>query len=139
MLRFDLEDGLIGTGQPTTEELQGLANEGVKTLINLRREGESTLPADWQAQVEAAGIRYVWMPIAGAPDVNETKARALAEVLKGAERPVAIQCGSSNRVGALLALKAKLIDGKSTEEAIAYGKNGGLADLEPHVRSVLEG
>lgn len=138
MLRFDLEEGVIGAGQPSDAELEELAAEGVKTVINLRRAGESNLPADWQARVEKTGMRYVWMPIAGAPDVNEDKARALAEVMQSAERPLVIHCGSSNRVGALLALKAKLLDGKSTEAAIAYGRRGGLTDLEPHVRSVLE-
>ena len=40
-------------------------------------------------------------------------------------------------VGAMMALKAKFVDGKSNEEALAIGKACGLKALEPAVKEAL--
>ena len=48
-----------------------------------------------------------------------------------------LHCGSGNRVGALLALKAFWLDGGSAEEALEVGLAGGVTRLEPTVRELL--
>ena len=55
----------------------------------------------------------------------------------GVDGAVLFSCGSSNRVGALFALKARLLDGKSPDEAIAIGEACGMTRLEPVVRQAL--
>ena len=45
--------------------------------------------------------------------------------------------GSGNRVGALFALKAQYVDGKSTEDALSEGRAHGLKAMEPAVRQLL--
>ena len=52
--------------------------------------------------------------------------------------PVIIHCASGNRVGALLALRANLIQGKSASEALAFGKAAGLTTLEDAVKQRLK-
>jgi len=128
-------EGLLTGGQPTAEQLETLAGLGYKTIINMRGPGEkdSTDPA----LVESLGMAYVSIPITGAPDVSEENARKLTEALGTGEDPVVVHCASGNRVGALFAMKAYYVDGKTAEEALALGKAAGVTRLEPVVRQKL--
>ena len=81
-------------------------------------------------------MTYVPMPIGG-DGINFENARALDELLAGFDEPVLLHCGSSNRVGALLALRASLA-GADDEEALRIGLKAGLSSLEPAVREALD-
>jgi len=52
--------GVTVAGQPTDEELQGLAAQGYSTVINIRMPEELDEPE--QPKVEKAGLRYVSVP-----------------------------------------------------------------------------
>jgi uncharacterized protein (TIGR01244 family) len=128
--------GVLTAGQVDAAQLDGLAKAGVRTLVNLRVPTEDGTGFE-AARAEELGVAYVALPIAGSADVTEENARRLAATLDGAEKPVLVYCGSSNRVGALFALKAHYVDGKSADEALEIGKSAGLTRLEPDVRAVL--
>lgn len=135
--RRPLPDLLTG-GQPTAEQLEELAGLGYRTVIDLRTEGESGALADEPARVEALGMRYVRLPVAGAAGLSDDNARALDELLAGAGAyPVVLHCGSGNRVGALLALRAALTEGADPDAALQLGLDAGLTRLEPTVRELL--
>lgn len=125
-------EGVLTGGQPATTDFTILARTGYKTVINLRRAEEEGQAAEPEA-VAAAGLTYVHLPIAGAEDLNEDNARRLRAALDEAERPLLLHCGSSNRVGALLALGAYWIDGLPADEALALGRAGGMTRLEETV------
>ena len=129
------DDGILVGGQPTPEQLETLRDLGYRILVNLRMPQESgtTDPA----LVETMEMDYVSIPIAGAEGVNEANARRLAEVLERAEGPVVVHCASGNRVGALFAMKAFYVDGKSADEALAVGRAAGVTRLEPVVKQKL--
>ena len=128
--------GLLCAGQLTEAQLDALAAAGYRTFINLRSEGEEG--TGWEAErAQALGVDYVSLPIAGAPDVTEAAARRLDAVLAEAEAPVALYCGSSNRVGALYALRAYHVQGASADESLALGLAAGMTRLEPVVREQL--
>ena len=127
--------GVIVGGQPTLDQLDEVAALGVKTAINLRTAGESEIGS---ADLEARGMAYVSIPIAGAEGLNADSAAAFTAALEEAERPVMVYCGSGNRVGGLFALKAYYHDGATVEEALALGKEYGLTRLEPAVREHLD-
>ena len=57
-------------------------------------------------------------------------------MLESYDGPVLIHCASSNRVGALLALRESL-RGASDEEALEFGKQAGMTRLEPLVKERL--
>ncbi|MEL6348730.1 MAG: sulfur transferase domain-containing protein, partial [Myxococcota bacterium] len=128
-------ENLITAGQPTLEQIQAAAAAGVKTIITLRPDSELG-DRDERAEVEAAGMAYVSIPISGPGDLNAANAQALAEALSD-DGTTLVHCGSSNRVGALLAVKAAVIDGQGTEDAISLGKAAGLTSMEPMVRQAL--
>lgn len=127
--------GLYSAGQPEAAQWSGIAGAGVRTVVNLRPDAEQ-YGRDERAEVEAAGMRYVQIPVAGAADITPANAERLGQVLQQAEGPVLVHCASGNRVGALLALEAAR-GGKADELAIAFGKSAGLAGAEPAVRERL--
>lgn len=128
--------GLYTAGQPESAQWRGVADAGVTTVIDLRPDAE-TEGRDERAEVDAAGMRYVNIPVAGAGDINDANADALAQALRDADGPVLVHCASGNRVGALLAIGAARA-GIPVEEAIAYGRSAGLGSgAEAVVRKQL--
>ena len=128
--------GVLTAGQLTETQLDALVEAGYGTFVNLRGPGETG--TGWEAARAAElGATYVSIPISGAADVHDANARRLAEALATAEGPAVVYCKSSNRVGALFALEAHVVDGKEPEESLAIGYSAGLTRLEPRVRELL--
>jgi uncharacterized protein (TIGR01244 family) len=129
-------EGVLTGGQPTDEQLVALADAGFTTVINLRQPNERGAKGEAE-KVAELGMAYVSIPVDGKAGLTEENAAALATALEGAERPLLLHCGSGNRVGALLAIKAFRLDGASAEEALEVGLAGGVTRLEPAVRELL--
>lgn len=122
-------------GQPSQADLVNLKKTGVTKVINLRDPSEEPSRNE-KAEVEALGLTYVSLPINGAADITSENARKLDALLKGNES-VLLHCSSGNRVGALMAIRAHEIEGKSADEALQIGRSAGLGSLEEKVKSVL--
>ena len=128
--------GLYTAGQPAASDWQAIKARGVRTVINLRTP-EELKDRDEAAEVRAAGLRYIEIPVSGAEGINPANARALHEALAPAHGGgVLVHCASGNRAGALLALAAHA-DGMPAAEAVSFGTAAGLAGLEPAVRGRL--
>ena len=128
-------DGITSAGQPDEAALEVFADAGYATVIDLRGEGENR-GMDEAAVVEDLGLHYVTLPIEGTEAVSFENARKLDELLQQYPGPVLVHCGSGNRVGALLALRASLA-GADDETALARGREGGLTSLDRVVRERL--
>jgi uncharacterized protein (TIGR01244 family) len=129
-----LGDGLLVGAQPSLEQLGRLHDLGYRTAVSLRTEGEGGPTPE---QVEALGLSFLRLPVADDRDVDRDRAQTLDVVLGGVEGPVVLYCGSGNRVGALLALRAHYVGGLPPEEALRAGREAGLTGLEPVVRERL--
>lgn len=130
-------DGLVTAGQPTVDQMEGLARAGFASFISLRPDAEDG--AGWE-ESHAADRSYGFarLPISGAEDLTRENVEAFAGLLDGAgDEPTVLYCASSNRVGAMLALKAFWIDGVEPEEALELGLAGGMTRLEGRVREIL--
>jgi len=128
---------VITAGQPSGAQLQALALRGFHTIINVRGHGEPGV-AEAPGFVAGLGMRYVHIPVSGPDDLTVENAQQLADALASADAlPALVFCGSANRVGALFAVKARFLDGKSVDEALAEGRASGLLGLEPYVRMLL--
>lgn len=125
-------------GQPSPEQLRAAKARGLKRIVNLRPHSEP-IGFDEAALAAELGLDYINIPVAGAGDINLDKARALDAALQNAGGPVLVHCASSNRVGALLAVRAHALHGKNLEDALAIGRDGGLRAMEPAVRQLLGG
>ena len=129
--------GLLTSGQPDVVQFEQLARLGVDRIVCLR-------PADepgtgWEEEkAKELGITFVRLPISGPGDVSEANARKLAAAMGDGSGTTMVACGSSNRVGALLALKAFHVDRKPADEALAFGKRAGLSQLTARVEELLQ-
>ena len=130
-------DDLITGGQPKAITIVGAAQAGVKSVINLRGEGENPHPGVVRGWAKKKGMDFYHLPIAGAQAITRENAEKLDILLKKAEKPILLHCASSNRVGALLALRAFYVEGWPAEEAVRFGKRAGLKRLEKIVRRRL--
>ena len=123
---FHQVDGNIYRGaQPTAQGWASLERLGVKSVIDLRRDGEHSIKAEQRA-VEAAGMRYVNVPMSGivAPR-DEAVFKALALLQSSGHEPVFVHCRRGvDRTGAVIACYRIAHDGwpnqKALEEAKAY-------------------
>lgn len=129
------EPGIVTGGVPSQANLEEAKRLGYRTVVSLLPEAESREEATAAA---ALGLDFVSIPVAGEADVTEDNARKLGEVLAlPSKRPLILHCSSGNRAGALLALHAFYVDGKSPEQALALGDAAGLTKLRPAVEAKL--
>jgi len=128
--------GGVPAGDGSVPVYQALANSGVRTVIDLRTEAE--VPTETALLAAAAGLDYRRLPVAGEAELDLASARALDLLLDDWSRyPVAVVCGSGNRAGALLAVRAFWLDGARPDAALDLGLRAGLTKLEPAVRLLL--
>jgi uncharacterized protein (TIGR01244 family) len=126
------------SGQPSAEAITQLRSAGITTVIDLRPDQE-TPDLDEKAAVEKAGLKYRVLPIAGAADLTRENVVRFDQLLKEtASENVLIHCASGNRVGAMLALQARWMQGKTAEESLAIGKAAGMTGLTGDVQKLLE-
>jgi uncharacterized protein (TIGR01244 family) len=130
-------EGVTGHGQPDLATLDEIRAAGYGVVIDLRMADEDRGLADERGAVESRGMSYVSLPIDGGADVTYENAEKLNEILSQSDVPVFVHCGSGNRAGALLALRAKL-NGADNETAVEAGKRTGLTRLEDVVRQRLD-
>ena len=128
-------DDLRVGGQPSAGDLEAAAAAGVRTVISLRTEGEAGSEGERET-TERVGLRFVSIPIAGPGDLTEANARALDEALDGSG-PAILHCASGNRVGALLGLRAYLVEGATGDEAMSLAAEAGMTRLGPALRAKL--
>jgi protein tyrosine phosphatase (PTP) superfamily phosphohydrolase (DUF442 family) len=122
------------SGQLTPAQFDRLPSLGIRRVVSLRRANEDG--SGWEeVRARQLGLEFVRLPIAGADDLDDEHVAALGRAM-APRVPTLVACASSNRVGALLALKARQ-DGATPEQALQIGKQCGLARLEPEVRKRL--
>lgn len=138
MLEFRIDKNLVCGGQPDPHDLARYRNEGLRTVVDVREPNEEGHPADERDQVERLGMRYVAFPVNSDTQLTLERATELSAVLRHAEQPVLVHCKSGNRVGALLALLARHEEGRSVNEAMAFGRKAGMTTAEAKVRRLLE-
>lgn len=131
-------DDIATAGAVTAADVAPLRAAGIETVVDLRIDDE-TPDFDERAAVEAAGMKYVNVPVHGANGLTRETVNAFDAAVRNSPKPLLVHCASSNRVGAMAALRAAWIEGATTEQALATGRAWGLRSLEPEVVRVLEG
>lgn len=132
--------GLVTSGQPTTEQFGKLKAAGYTTVVNLRAEDEPGYRDERDAATRDQML-YTHIPIKGPEDLTRENVQKLADTMNAKmakEGKVLMHCGSGNRAGAMVALKAAWVDGRSAEDSLKLGKAAGLSEFEPQVKQLLE-
>ncbi|MBF2720209.1 TIGR01244 family phosphatase [Psychrobacter sp. NG254] len=87
------------TGQITPDQVPMIAENGFKTIINNRPDGEEPnqpTSADIEAAAKEAGLAYKEISFAG-NELNQTHVEAFADFFNQAEQPMLIFCRTGNR------------------------------------------
>jgi uncharacterized protein (TIGR01244 family) len=106
--------------------MPALKADGFRSVLNLRMASETGADIDAARRAaEAAGLRYIHLPVDAANLSGELVDRFLAVMRDPQISPVLIHCATANRVGMLWLVKRVAIDGwpveKATEEAERVG------------------
>jgi len=126
-------------GQPTNEGFQSLAKLGVKIVIDLRRDnedGEHSLRAE-KKSVEAAGMRYVSVPMKGIVAPTDDQ---ISKVLTAFDSPekVFVHCKKGkDRTGTVVACYRISRDKWQNQKALAEAKSYGLHWVEVGMKSYI--
>lgn len=118
-------------GQPRTEQLAKLKEEGVKAIINLRPPGEHRAEEE-RAEAERLGLRYFNIPVVFGEPKDEQATEFLKLTDDEANRPAFIHCTGAIRVGAFWMIRRVLRDGWTIEDAEKEAEKIGLREA-PHL------
>ncbi|WP_435949097.1 beta-lactamase hydrolase domain-containing protein [Psychrobacter sp. DM8] len=126
----------IVCGALDDDKIAALVKAGVELVINLQPDDE--LVFDEADAVQQAGMSYEQLPISGANDLKQLNILAFDNILRQHHgKKIAMHCGSGNRVGAAIALRAGWLRGRKMDTAMARGQSHGLTGLEEEVRNRL--
>jgi uncharacterized protein (TIGR01244 family) len=122
------EPRLMAAGQPTGEQLQLLAEEGYKTVIDLRT-AEEHRGFDEAEAARENGLAYLNVPV-DLQTLDQATVDRFLEAMRKAERPLILHCASSVRVGALYYAWLVLGEDVPARAAMAKAKAAGLSHPE---------
>ena len=126
VLNYTQIDATVACGGDTPRDaFPALAQQGFRTVVNLRLDGEPGV-AEEAESADAAGLRYVHLPMTPSAPEFEAAEQFLEVVADPSNQPVYIHCASANRVGGVWAIKRVVQDGWSREAALAEGHAIGL-------------
>ena len=100
-----IDDRLSTAGQPTEEELEALARDGVEVVINLALHDDPRYSlADETGTVCALGMKYVHIPVKFDAPTREDLDAFFAAMETHRGRKVLVHCAANKRVTSFLGL-----------------------------------
>lgn len=102
--------------QPTLDELQQLAAEGYRSVVNLRSSHEVGFLKDEQQQVEGLGLSYVNFPIR-IKNLDLDKVLPLIQQLVGSPQPMLVHCDNGIRSSIVVLIRIATEQGIRAEDA----------------------
>lgn len=116
---------IVTGGQIDSAGLVTLRHEGVRTVLDLRAEGEDR-GFDERAVARAARLDYLSLPVTAETLDDRTFDRVRALLSDDARGPFLVHCASGNRVGAAMIPYLVLDRGLPVDSALALARRGGL-------------
>ncbi len=114
-------------GATPVDAIPALKADGFRSIINLRLASEegANIEAARKA-AEAAGLRYVHIPVNGSDLQTASVDQFLAALKDPQNSPAFIHCASANRVGMMWLVKRVALDGWPIDKATAEAERVGL-------------
>lgn len=135
---IQLQPGLVAGGVPSARGLGQAAEQGIRTVIDLRNPEEGT--AEEADYANAVGLNYINIPVSAA-NFSRAQADKLAEVLKNpVTGPAFLHCATGQRAVAVWTLYRNLHEGVPSAQAFEEAKAKGLQkpELEVKLRELLK-
>lgn len=120
-----INDELAIAGQITLDQLQQIADEGYKSVLNLRLPDETGLLANEQEKTELLGLYYVNLQTKS-EDINHQGMLQIYQTITELPKPTLIHCDNSIRSAAIVFLYIALKQGIGFEKALQKVINIGL-------------
>ena len=135
---YKVNDHIYRGAQPSGAAWPELAKLGVKTVIDLRREGEHSTDAESKA-VTAAGMRYVNFPMNGFDTPTSDQMAKVLALLDGND-PVFIHCKlGKDRTGTVVAAYRIAREKWENPKAMAEAESCGLHWYEKGMKRFIAG
>ncbi|QMS92285.1 hypothetical protein HUN01_33595 [Nostoc edaphicum CCNP1411] len=120
-----INDELAIAGQVTLYQLKQIADEGYKSVLNLRLPDETGLLVDEQQKTELLGLYYVNLPTKS-EDINNQGTFQIYQTIIELPKPILIHCDNSIRSAAIVLLYIAIKQGITFEKALEKIINLGL-------------
>jgi uncharacterized protein (TIGR01244 family) len=131
-----ISEDLSAAGQPTPEELKQAAQEGFKSVLNLRSPDEPGFLSDEQQQAQAAGLQYANIPLKPSEGNQELTEAAIQEI-EDLPKPILIHCAAGARAGGIALISNAISEGLTYEEISQKGQELGFNLEQPHLKQFL--
>jgi tyrosine-protein phosphatase SIW14 len=134
-----LNESVYRGAQPSNQGFQSLAHIGVKTVIDLRESGSRAV--NEQKIVEAAGMRYINIPMDGHSAPSEAQVtRILALLNDQSSGPVFVHCRrGADRTGTIMACYRISHDHWQNQKALEEAKANGMSWTELAMKHFVMG
>jgi uncharacterized protein (TIGR01244 family) len=135
-----INDEVSVGGQPSADQLQELAQQGFKSVVNFRTEGEADQPlspSEEGEQAKAAGLEYLHLPVSmkslGAETVDEFR-RQYRELPK----PVFAHCKGGTRAGAMVMMHLAREQGLTGQQTLQQAEQMGFKCDQPAIKQFVQ-
>jgi uncharacterized protein (TIGR01244 family) len=138
--RMKLNEETTVGAQPTEEQLRELREQGFRSVVNLRTEGEENqplAPAAEGAKAREAGLEYLHLPVSMQRMQPELVDR-FREELPRLPKPVYIHCGAGKRAGVFAMIDLALQAGWSGEETLRRAEAMGFECDQPELKEFVK-
>lgn len=132
-----LSDQFSAAGQITPEELQQVAKEGFRSILNLRSSQETGFQADEHDKALAAGLDYANIPLNPSEPNQELVDKAIREI-EDLPKPILVHCAAGARASAIALIATSIQGGLTREEITAKAKEIDLKLDQPHLKQFLQ-
>lgn len=122
-----INNELTIAGQISSEELKKLADEGYKSVLNLRSPDEIGFQSSEQFYTQLLGLHYANLPIR-ITEINPSITTQVFKTISELPKPTLIHCDSSVRAIAMVLMYLATRQGMSLEQAFKQAENLGLLD-----------
>lgn len=120
------------SAQPSPQDVDLLAEQGFKTIINNRPDSEAQgqpAAAQVQAAAQKHGINYIHIPVT-VDTISKDDVESFAQAYQNAERPVVAHCGTGKRAYLLWAAGEVLYKGRASADLIDQASGIGIDAIE---------
>ncbi|MEH2203062.1 MAG: sulfur transferase domain-containing protein [Nostoc sp.] len=131
-----VSDDLSAAGQLTSEELKQAAQEGFKSVLNLRSPDEAGFLSDEQQQAQAAGLQYANIPLKPS-EPNQEQTELAIQQIENLPKPILIHCAAGARAGGIALIANAISEGLTYEEISQKAQELGLNLEQPHLKQFL--
>ncbi|MGN6136819.1 MAG: beta-lactamase hydrolase domain-containing protein [Aureliella sp.] len=140
MDNMKINDEVTVGAQPTDQQLNELASQGFKSVVNFRTEGEEDQPlspAREGEKVGKLGLEYLHVPVSAKSMSPETVDR-FRQRFANLAKPVFAHCKSGQRAGAMVMMHIASTQGMSGKETLQQAEQMGFKCDQPELKRFVE-